>query len=266
MWRCRRSASLCVILLRAPEHEQECGTGGGAALSCFSGDADLVSMLGDTLLLFREISVRPSSQFISSRNHELSKLSYNRGSACRQVSVSTAAQPKYLLNPSSLFNYLCVLEKWCKPSCIYDTLPTAPVKASWCGRWTLNKELNEHKMESSLGLCLLPVCLWTCPWYRQTRQHKPFLATSDNQTQTADLTTSFKHADAKCSVNLICEALRAFLSVAPEIRASLFFFFFKGKNNHKDGDWQVSGWMMLWLSWRTKDSIFLRYLSWSLYF
>lgn len=119
-----------MILLCAPEHERECGTGGGAALSCFSFDAGLVSMLGDTLLLFREISVQPSSQFISSRNHELSKLSYSRGSACRQVSVSTAAQPKHLLNPSSLFNYPRVLEKWCKPSCIYDTLPTSLVMAS----------------------------------------------------------------------------------------------------------------------------------------
>lgn len=84
---------------------------GGVALSCFSSDAGLVSMLGATLLLFREISVRPSSQFISSHNHELSKLSYSGGSACRQVSVSTAAEPKYLLNPSSLFNYPRVLEK-----------------------------------------------------------------------------------------------------------------------------------------------------------
>lgn len=83
----------------------------GTSLSCFWSDAGLVSMLGDTRLLFREISVRPSSQFISSRNHELSRLSHGRGSACRQVSVSTAAEPKYLLNPSSLFNYPHVLEK-----------------------------------------------------------------------------------------------------------------------------------------------------------
>lgn len=102
----------------------------------------LVSMLADTLLLFREISVRPSSRFISSHNHELSELSYSRGSACRQVSVSTAAEPKYLLNPSSLFNYPRVLEKWCKPSCISDTLPTPPMTARACGplAWTADDE------------------------------------------------------------------------------------------------------------------------------
>lgn len=107
----KHNALLCMILLCAPEHKQECGSKEGMVLSCFRTDAGLVCMLGDTLLLFREISVRPSSQFISSHNHELSKLSYSCGSACRQVSVSTAAEPKYLLNPSSLFNYPRVLEK-----------------------------------------------------------------------------------------------------------------------------------------------------------
>lgn len=106
---------ICVAPIRVcfsgGDHEQECGNVTGVAMSRFWSDAGLVSMLGDTRLLFREISVRPSSQFISSHNHELSRLSYRRGSACRQVSASTAAEPKYLLNPSSLFNYPHVLEK-----------------------------------------------------------------------------------------------------------------------------------------------------------
>lgn len=89
--------------LREPEHCGVCGKCGnvrGMAMSRFWSDTGLVSMLGDTQLLFAEISVRPSSQFISSHNHKLSRLSYSRGSACQQVSVSTAAESKYLLNPS----------------------------------------------------------------------------------------------------------------------------------------------------------------------
>lgn len=150
-----------MILLHAPEHEQECGTGGGVALSCFSSNAGLVSMLGDTLLLFREISVRPSSRFISSHNHELSKLSYSSRSACRQVSVSTAAEPKYLLNPSSLFNYPRVVEKWCKPSCIYDTLPTTPVMASmreWLV-WTMDAEQRAERAWNGIQVRIIKSCL-----------------------------------------------------------------------------------------------------------
>lgn len=124
-------ASVKAYLLREPEHEQERGIVRGVVMSCFWSDASLVNMLGDTPLLFREISVQPSSQFISSHNHELSNLSYSRGSACRQVNVSTAAEPKYLLNPSSLFNYPHVLEKWCKPSRIYDTLPIIANTRVW---------------------------------------------------------------------------------------------------------------------------------------
>lgn len=132
-------ASVKASLLREPEHEQERGIVRGVVMSFFWSDASLVNMLGDTPLLFREISVRPSSQFISSHNHELSNLSYSRGSACRQVNVSTAAEPKYLLNPSSLFNYPHVLEKWCKPSRIYDTLPASPMIANR-RVWTVDDE------------------------------------------------------------------------------------------------------------------------------
>lgn len=152
---------LCMILLCAPEHEQECGTEVGVDLSFFSSDAGLVSMLSDMLLLFREISVRPSSRFISSHNHELSKLSYSSGSACRQVSVSTAAELKYLLNPSSLFNYLHVLEKWCKPSCIYDMLPTSSVMAStreWLV-WTMDAEQRAEQAWNGLQVRNIKSCL-----------------------------------------------------------------------------------------------------------
>lgn len=189
-WRCGRDASpdgaahatpFCVLCVAAskndtcvsnlfftphePERGEDWGNRGGVAKGCFWSHAGLVSMLADTLLLFREISVRPSPQFISSHNHKLSKLSYSQGSACRQVSVSTAAEPKYLSNPPSLFNYPHVLEKWCKPSCIYDTLPASPMIASKRGRlvWTVNRGPDEQEMESKWELLN---GVWTIEVYR----------------------------------------------------------------------------------------------------
>lgn len=71
------------------------------------------------------------------------------GSVCRQVTLSATAEPTYLLNPSSLFNYLCVLKKWCEASSTSDAggLPDDSVLvwdwsgSYWC--WMLNTELSE---------------------------------------------------------------------------------------------------------------------------
>lgn len=144
-----------------PERGEDCGNRRGVAKGCFWSHPGLVSMLADTLLLFGEISVRPSPQFISSHNHKLSKLSHSRGSACRQVSVSTAAEPKYLSNPPSLFNYLRVLEKWRKPSCIYDALPASPMTASKRGRlvWTVDDEQRAGWAWNGIQVRIIKRCL-----------------------------------------------------------------------------------------------------------
>lgn len=247
-------ASVKAYLLREPEHEQERGIVRGVVMSCFWSDASLVNMLGDTPLLFREISVRPSSQFISSHNHELSNLSYSRGSACRQVNVSTAAEPKYLLNPSSLFNYPHVLEKWCKPSRIYDTLPASPMVANTrvCGKVDdeqkgardgiqvriIKRRLNEWEVWVGVGGGQLKPLVSMGSTKRsqmkvglddstgaQCVRHLPLdfrlglgrlLVALINTTakQTTDCRL-FKHANPKCSVNSICEARLFRYSVYP---------------------------------------------------
>lgn len=102
---------------------------------------------------------------ISSRNHKLSEPSYSWGSVCRQVTVSTAAEPKHLLNPSSsLIIWVssrsdashpvlvtCWQHAWWQHACVSLKWPCS------CWWWMMNRELGEHEVRSKSELLK---CVW----------------------------------------------------------------------------------------------------------